>query len=69
MRRFASTAAAGILAAVPIGVLAAPATATTMNCMYTGPVVGHPGMQYICYVHHDNGRREVFYAPGPSARP
>jgi hypothetical protein len=68
MRRLVSITAAGILAAVPIGVLAAPATATTMNCMYSGPVVGHPGMQYICYVHHDDGSREVFYAPGPAGR-
>ncbi|WP_280501406.1 hypothetical protein [Nocardia farcinica] len=51
-------------------VAATPAAAeTTMNCMYSGPVVGHPGMQYICYVHHDDGSTEVFYAPGPSARP
>ncbi|MFC4123435.1 hypothetical protein [Nocardia rhizosphaerae] len=68
MRRLAAIAATGVLAATPIGVLAAPAAATTMNCVYTGPVVGHPGMQYICYVHHDNGSTEVFYAPGPAGR-
>lgn len=62
-------AVAGILTAVPMTVAATPASATTMNCMYSGPVVGHPGMQYICYAHHDDGSTEVFYAPGPSARP
>ncbi|APE34641.1 hypothetical protein BOX37_12490 [Nocardia mangyaensis] len=53
VRKLATIAAAGILVAVPIGVLAAPATATTMNCMYTGPVVGHPGMQYIYLASND----------------
>lgn len=68
MRTAAMIAAAGILAVVPVTVAATPAAAkTTMNCMYSGPVVGHP--QYICYVHHDDGSTEVFYAPGPSARP
>ncbi|GAB2671705.1 hypothetical protein GCM10027088_58190 [Nocardia goodfellowii] len=54
---------------LPMVASTAPAAATTVDCKYTGPVVGHPGMQYICYVHHDDGSREIFYAPGPAVRP
>jgi hypothetical protein len=43
----------------------ATAHATTINCVHTGPVVGHPGMEYICYVHHDDKSMETFFAPGP----
>ncbi|MBO0883009.1 MAG: hypothetical protein J2P17_22275 [Mycobacterium sp.] len=43
--------------------------ATSINCQHSGPVMGHPGMEYICYVHHDDGHKEIFYAPGPNARP
>ncbi|MGN2641680.1 hypothetical protein ACTD5D_37055 [Nocardia takedensis] len=68
-RRLATIVGAGMLAVLPVVVVATPAAATTINCVYSGPVVGHPGMQYICYVHHENGSTEVFYAPGPSARP
>jgi hypothetical protein len=39
------------------------AHATTINCHHTGPVVGHPEMNYICYVHHDDAPTEIFYAP------
>lgn len=42
---------------------------TTMDCKHTGPIVGHPGMEYICSVHHPNDRMEIFYAPGPYAGP
>jgi hypothetical protein len=45
------------------------AHATTIDCKHSGPVVNNPGMEYICYVHHDNGHTEIFYAPGPNARP
>ena len=71
VRALAIVAATGILAAVPIAVMAGPAGAApaTIDCRYTGPIVGHPGMQYVCYVHNEDGSREVFYAPGPSARP
>jgi hypothetical protein len=68
-RRLVSFAAAAVVAAIPAGVMAAPALATTINCVYTGPVVGHPGMQYVCYAIHDDGSREAFYAPGPAANP
>jgi hypothetical protein len=47
----------------------ATAYATTIDCKHTGPVMNHPGMEYICYVHHDNGHKETFYAPGPYAGP
>ncbi|WP_157172018.1 hypothetical protein [Nocardia higoensis] len=64
-----------VVGAVMLGALVlAPATvagiaaATTINCVYTGPIVGHPGMQYVCYVIHDDGSRETFYAPGPAGR-
>jgi len=57
----------GALLVAPATV-AGTAAATTMNCVYTGPVVGHPGMQYVCYVIHDDGSRETFYAPGPAGR-
>ncbi|MDO3645874.1 hypothetical protein [Nocardia mangyaensis] len=68
-RKLAMVVAAAVLTVGPAVVAAAPtAAATTMNCVYSGPVVGHPGMQYICYVHHDNGDTEVFYAPGPAGR-
>jgi hypothetical protein len=43
------------------------AHATAINCQHVGPIVGHPGMEYICYVEHDNKHRETFYAPGPYA--
>lgn len=42
---------------------------TTINCVYTGPIVDNPGMQYVCYVRHDDGSREIFYAPGPAINP
>jgi hypothetical protein len=45
------------------------AHATTIDCKHSGPVVNNPGMEHICYVHHDNGHTEIFYAPGPNARP
>ncbi|MBF6358248.1 hypothetical protein IU449_27505 [Nocardia higoensis] len=57
----------GALLIAPAAV-AGTATATTMNCVYTGPIVGHPGMQYVCYVIHDDNSRETFYAPGPAGR-
>jgi hypothetical protein len=43
----------------------APATAhaTTIDCKHTGYVMNHPGMNYICYVHHDDKSMEIFYAP------
>lgn len=70
-RVLAIVAAAGIVAVAPIAVVAAPVSAgpATIDCKYTGPIVGHPGMQYVCYVHNEDGSREIFYAPGPSARP
>jgi hypothetical protein len=43
--------------------------ATSINCHHTGPIVGHHGMEYICYVYHDDAPMEIFYAPGPNARP
>ncbi|PFX02644.1 hypothetical protein CJ469_02159 [Nocardia farcinica] len=70
--RWVLAGVAAVIAAAPVAAVAAPATAvaaTTMDCKYTGPVVGNPGMQYICYVHHDDGSTEIFYAPGPAARP
>ncbi|WP_157101584.1 hypothetical protein [Nocardia shimofusensis] len=57
----------GALLIAPAAV-AGTAAATTMNCVYTGPIVGHPGMQYVCYVIHDDNSRETFYAPGPAGR-
>jgi hypothetical protein len=58
--------------AVPVAALTAllvlavgTARATTINCQHTGPIVGQPGMEYVCYVHHDDGHKEIFYAPGP----
>ncbi|WP_157183971.1 hypothetical protein [Nocardia takedensis] len=59
----------GALVGVVPATIAGTAGATTVNCMYSGPIVGHPGMQYICYVVHDDGSRETFYAPGPAVRP
>ncbi|MBO0880059.1 MAG: hypothetical protein J2P17_06790 [Mycobacterium sp.] len=59
------TAAAAVTAALGT----AHAHATTINCQHAGPIVGHPGMEYICYVVHDDNHRETFYAPGPVARP
>jgi hypothetical protein len=41
------------------------AHATTINCQHIGPIVGHPGMEYVCYVKDENNHRETFYAPGP----
>jgi hypothetical protein len=55
-----------IMAATPTA-LAATAHATTINCQHIGPIVGHPGMEYVCYVHHENAPKEIFYAPGPYA--
>jgi hypothetical protein len=43
----------------------ATANATTINCQHIGPIVGHPGMEYVCYVKDENDHRETFYAPGP----
>jgi len=57
----------GVLLLAPATVTGA-ANATTINCVYTGPIVGHPGMQYVCYVIHDDKSRETFYAPGPAGR-
>jgi hypothetical protein len=54
-------AVAAVTALLPV--TPATAYATTINCHHTGPVVGHPGMNYICYVHHDNAPMEIFYAP------
>jgi hypothetical protein len=45
------------------------AHAMTIDCHYTGPVMNNSGMEYICYVHYDDGHRGSFYAPGPNARP
>jgi hypothetical protein len=58
--------AAAVLA-VPLG--NPSAHAMTINCMHSGPVIGHPGMEYICYVKNDDGTRTSFYAPGPVVRP
>jgi hypothetical protein len=61
-KRIAMLVAATALAVTPA--LGAPtAHAMTINCMYSGPVVGHPGMTHICYVIHDDKHRETFYAP------
>lgn len=68
LKALITTAAAALLVAGPMVVAAGPASASTMNCVYSGAVAGHPGMQYICYVHHDDGYTEVFYAPGPAGR-
>ena len=57
----------GALLIAPAAV-AGTVNATTMKCVYTGPIVGHPGMQYVCYVIHDDNSRETFYAPGPAGR-
>jgi hypothetical protein len=60
-----SSGLAAIIALVALGILGAPvAHATSINCMHSGPIVGHPGMEYICYVKHPDGSRETFYAPG-----
>ena len=69
IRKLAAAVVFGLMATAPIMIATPSADAMSMNCVYTGPVVGHPDMQYICYVLHDDGFREVFYAPGPSARP
>jgi hypothetical protein len=55
---------AAIAALLPIAA-AATVHATTINCVHTGPVMNHPGMEYICYVHHDDKSMETFFAPGP----
>lgn len=65
MKRLAMMLAAAALAVIPM----ATAYATTIDCKHTGPVMNHPGMEYICYVHHDDGHKETFYAPGPYAGP
>jgi hypothetical protein len=64
-KRIAMLAAITALAVAPA--LGAPtANATSINCMHAGgPIVGHPGDEYVCYVKHDDGSRETFYAPGP----
>jgi hypothetical protein len=69
VKRMMTVAAAGVLTVFPLAISATPAEASTINCVYSGPVVDHPGMQYICYVHHDDGSMEIFYAPGPAANP
>jgi hypothetical protein len=69
LRRFIATAITAATILAPTTLNTAPAHAMTMNCQHTGPVVGHPGMEYICYVHLDNGHKESFYAPGPYAGP
>jgi hypothetical protein len=55
-------------ATLAFGLSTTPAHATTIDCKHTGPIVGHPGMEYVCYVHHDD-HKEIFYAPGPYAGP
>ncbi|MQY31295.1 hypothetical protein NRB56_69040 [Nocardia sp. RB56] len=67
IRRFVLLAATAVVTVLSAAVLSAPAGATTVNCAYSGPIVGNPGMQYVCYVVHDDGSRETFYAPGPRA--
>jgi hypothetical protein len=52
-------------ATLAFGLSTTAAHATTIDCKHSGPVVGHPGMEYICYVHHDDAPMEIFYAPGP----
>ncbi len=69
VRKLATLAVALGLSTAGLFAVAVTADATSINCIYSGPVVGHPGMQYICYVIHSDGSRETFYAPGPSARP
>jgi hypothetical protein len=64
MKRLAMLAILAGMAATPVA-LVATAHATTINCQHIGPIVGHPGMEYVCYVIHDNAPREIFYAPGP----
>jgi hypothetical protein len=69
VRKFATIVAA--LAGFSVIIAFAPliANATTINCQHAGPIAGHPGMEYICYVVHDDNHRETFYAPGPVVRP
>jgi hypothetical protein len=68
MRRLAMLVMTAAVTVIPV-TLGAPAHATTIDCKHTGPVVGHPGMEYICYVHHPGGHMETFFAPGPYAGP
>jgi WD40 repeat protein len=64
VKRLVMMLAVGAATIMPLAV-GPTAHAATINCQHIGPIVGHPGMECICYVKDENDHRETFYAPGP----